>query len=401
MDYNQKAILVDAQLKANRVQEASKMWDIIRATSHLYLRDPYPVLQKEQGEEQWNPSIPRDGNIQSPQDCLINGYAVMAATEVHNWYEFLERELISRHFSIDVKNVSREAVDLYYDITNGITHYGITFLDQLKEKVRSTFPAEYDTSFYPRNLGKVKELTKELTEELKKNQEQLLQKQTELPEDITLIEQEILKIGANPKNRPPVNDALPYAETLEEIFPLWLRIVALLPEFYRVQALKGKDDQISEQDLKRNIQTRVLQIQKMLQNAKHNEIVEDYPVPTGRQPLPRAEELETKKEAELPKIKEEQKTFPEKQSLSKIQPLTKEEDVFSSSIFEKPTTELRKEDVLSSPIFEEKEKLVKEDPFPSSIFEEKRTPSVKKEKILSPETENLEKIQTWPDILVD
>ena len=333
IDFQQQDILIDAQKKAFRVHRVKAFWDILRTTSHLYLRDDYETLQKEQGMEQWNPTIPRHGMIQSVEDCFIYGYTVMSVSEKENYYEFLERELISRYFQIDLTNVSQESVELYHLISNSITKHGVKFLETLQERIESLSAESHVKpeeeaidasgaavvvgsesmdkekklpllSMYPSNISfqTMRDLSIELDKEFKEEEES---KSTKLPPDLLQIEEFLLKNVSQ-----QTSTELVKVEKLEEIYPIILRIIALLPEFYRMQARKINYEKITQQDLKRNTQKRVLDIQRFLQAEKYNEIVHDYPVPSGRRKLLSFEEerkeIENKKKSKF-QLTEEKK----------------------------------------------------------------------------------------------
>lgn len=292
LDQSMYDLMYDAQRKADLLEEAEKFWEVIRKISHLYLRDDYSRL-RTQGQENWNPSIPRNHEIQSSEDCLQYGYAVLSQNESRHWYSLLETELLSKNFQIDVRLVSREAKKLFMSISKYISKYGVDFAKDLRRRI-ALLPTEEDRLF-PLNLQAVQnELRLALEEQERKEKEKHLQEKL----SPAFVELQKKFSPVLPSEKKQVTVFTVTIEELEDVFPDVIRLVSLLPDVYRNQILAPGEDETT-QDIKRELQKRVIQLQKNLRDSEMEQLIEDYPVPKGRRPLLRPKEKEELQKKEL------------------------------------------------------------------------------------------------------
>lgn len=293
-------VVEDAQRKANKLAEANKFWEVIRRISHLYLIQGYGDILP--GREQWNPTIPRfaPGGLQCPSDCRDWAYLTVKHEESTKWYEFLENELLSRFFSInvDARNMTPEVKELSIEISRILREQDSTILTALSKRLEAYFTTldpKFERHFFAPSLEFVKKQLEELVEERKKESE--IEAQADFPQGLKDIQR---KFSAPPKEGKTSSILHLYEnpdftiEVLEDLFPTLLRLLSLLPDRYR-RKLLPTGEEFSPLDAKHDLRKRVNQIRDQLEEIELKQLMEFFPIPPGR---PTWEELETKKRAQ-------------------------------------------------------------------------------------------------------
>ena len=83
-------------------------------------------------------TIPRyaPGGLQCAEDCEEWSYLSVSHEESTIWYEFLERELMTRFWDISLDRVNPEAKALYEEISNLIRTQGADILVPFSQKLK-------------------------------------------------------------------------------------------------------------------------------------------------------------------------------------------------------------------------------------------------------------------------
>jgi hypothetical protein len=311
-------LLHDAQKKARQLAQANKFWEVIRKMSHLYLLEKYG--EEPPGHEIWMATIPRyaEEGLQCTEDCEEWSYLSVSHEESTKWYEFLERELLTRFWNISVERINPEARAIYEEISNSIRTEGADILIPLSERLKPYFQAlGYQEKFFPLDLNIVR---KELEEVIQQKSKESSIEQFVFPErlkqiherfseqDSSILTSESKTTSSGDLSTKPSDFSI---ETLEELYPILLQLLVLLPDGYRKQLISTTDEKTSL-ELKRELRQRVHKIKDKLDEISLKRLTEEYPIPPDRRQWNQilANRQETKRQATCGKTARENLTGP-------------------------------------------------------------------------------------------